>query len=95
MSRDSDPQQRRWLSMGYGGKTSPGETWRYWKTADQTWTIAAPLGLAEFELKHRTVFYMGRELFTEDTQWRAQWRALAYFYSEVLPGLRPPPLGSS
>ncbi|RRH86636.1 hypothetical protein EH244_20805 [Variovorax beijingensis] len=39
MSMDADGHLRRWLPLGYGGKTSYPETWRYWKAVDWTWTI--------------------------------------------------------
>lgn len=91
MSTDADGQQRRWLALGYGGKTSSLETWRYWKIADRTWTIVAPLGLAEFERRHRSIFYQGEEVLTAATQWEATWRAVGYFYSHVVPALPAPP----
>lgn len=91
MSLDADGHQRRWLALGYGGKTSSPGTWRYWKTADRTWTIAAPHGLAEFEQRHRTIFYQGEEVLSAATQWEATWRAIGYFYSHVVPKLPAPP----
>ena len=93
VSRDADPQQRLWLSLGYGGKNSSPGSWRYWKkpNAKREWIIAAPNGLAEFELHHRTVFYEGEELFTKPTQWRATWCALGYFYEHIIPTVTPPP----
>ncbi|MDH6170910.1 hypothetical protein M2282_006090 [Variovorax boronicumulans] len=92
MSMDADGQQRRWLALGYGGKTSSPETWRYWKTADRRWTIVAPHGLAEFEQRHRSIFYRGEEVLTAATQWEAIWRAVAYFYSHVVSTLPAPPM---
>jgi hypothetical protein len=93
MSRDADSQQRLWLSLGYGGKTAPLHTWRYWKTSnDREWIIAAPNGLAEFVLKDRIVFYKGQEVLAASTQWGATWRALAYFYENVIPTVKPPPM---
>lgn len=94
MSRDADPQQRLWLALGYGGKTAPADRWRYWKKPDEerTWIIAAPNGLAEFLLVHHAVSYQGREVLVGRTQWDATWKALAYFYSDLVPTLKPPPL---
>ena len=92
MSMDADGHQRRWLALGYGGKTSSPETWRYWKGADRTWTIVAPHGLAEFEQRHRSIFYQGEEVLTAATQWEATWRAVGYFYSHVVPTLPAPPM---
>ncbi|MBT2304034.1 hypothetical protein J7E70_26710 [Variovorax paradoxus] len=92
MSLDADAQQRRWLSLGHGGKTSSPMNWCYWKIAARHWTIRASHGLAEYEQRHRTILYQGREVVTADTQWRATWCALAHLYSDVLPGLAPPPL---
>lgn len=90
MSTDADGHQRRWLALGYGGKTSSPETWRYWKSGARAWTIAAPYGLAEFEQRHRTIFYRGQEVLAAATQWDATWKAIAYFYSDVVPQLPPP-----
>ena len=80
MSRDADPQQRLWLSLGYGGKTARSDCWRYWKNPDEerTWIIAAPNGLAEFLLVHRAVPDQGREVLLGKTQ---------------TPGNRPHPSG--
>lgn len=94
MSLDADPHQRRWLALGHGGETSSPLYWRYWKTADRRWIISAPHGMAEFELQHRTVFHQGVPFFEAVSQWQATWRAVAYFYSDVVPGLPPPPLSS-
>ena len=67
MSRDADPQQRLWLSLGYGGKTAPSSTWRYWQKRgeDRTWIIAAPNDLAEFEQRDKEVYLNDQKLFTE------------------------------
>jgi hypothetical protein len=91
MSMDADGHQRRWLAFGYGGELSPPGTWRYWKTADRTWTIAAPHGLAVFEQRHRSIFYQGEEVLSAATQWEATWGAVGYFYSRVVPNLPAPP----
>jgi hypothetical protein len=92
MSRDLDPDQRRWLSLGYGGKTAPTSTWRYWKKPrqDRQWVIAAPNHLAEFEQHGTTVYYNGVVIVTAQTQWQATWGALAYFYGKLLQELPPP-----
>lgn len=89
MSRDRDPQQRRWLSLGYGGKSAPSSTWRYWKQPkhEKQWFIAAPNDLAIFEQHDRSVLFNGRVVATGATQWHATWAALAYFYAEVVPNL--------
>ncbi|MBD9667124.1 hypothetical protein IB278_24400 [Variovorax sp. VRV01] len=92
MSMDADGHQRRWLTLGYGGKTSSPETWRYWKAADRTWTIVAPHGLAEFEQRHRRIFYQDEKVLAAATQWEATWRAVGYFYSHVVPTLPAPPM---
>jgi len=92
MSRDADSQQRLWLSLGYGGKSGPAASWRYWKATgeERTWIIAAPNGLAEFRQVDRTVYLGDRELLTAMTQWEATWRAVAYFYSDLVPTLIAP-----
>jgi|JI9StandDraft_2_1071091.scaffolds.fasta_scaffold35131_2 hypothetical protein len=97
MSRDSDPNQRKWLSLGYGGKNAPATTWRYWKKPNQTrqWVISAPNDLAEFEQHDRTVFHEGVAIHTAKTQWLATWAALAYFYGQLLPNLPAPTLSGS
>lgn len=95
MSRDRDGHQRRWKSLGYGGKTAKRTTWRYWPEKErQRWFISAPNGLAEFEQHDKTVFYGGKKIITADTQWSATWQALAYFYRDVLPTLPPPPMSA-
>lgn len=94
MSRDTDAQQRLWLSLGYGGKTAPQTTWRYWRKRGEasTWVVAAPNGLAEFEQKGTSVFYEGVRVLRARTQWRATWDTLAYFYAEVIHKLPVPPM---
>lgn len=94
MSRDQDGQQRRWLSLGYGGKTSAVNTWRYWPVSNEksNWVISAPDNLAEFEQRGKVVFYKGEKILEGSTQWRATWAALGHFYSEILPNLPVPPL---
>ena len=92
MSMDADGHQRRWLALGFGGKSSSPATWRYWKTADRTWAIVAPQGLAEFEQWHRSILYQGEEVLTAATQWEATWRAVGFFYSHVVPTLPAPPM---
>lgn len=94
MGRDQDSQQRLWLSLGYGGKRAPVATWRYWKKPNETreWVISAPNNLAKFVQKHTTVFYENKQIFKEETQWLATWAALAYFYKEIVPKLKPPPI---
>ena len=94
MSRDRDPQQRIWLSLGHGGKTAPKTTWRWWKkpNSEREWIISAPNGLAEFEQRGNTVFYKGVQVVTAKTQWLATWGAVGYFYAEVAPVSLPPPL---
>jgi len=97
VSKDADPQQRLWLSLGYGGKTASPETWRYWPKpgATREWIIAAPNGLAEFELRHHDVYLGGTKLLTGETQWKATWMALAYFYEHIIPTVKPPPIAGS
>ncbi|CAN7776289.1 hypothetical protein LJR084_007905 [Variovorax sp. LjRoot84] len=95
MSVERDGHLRRWLAFGYGGKTSSPGTWRYWKTAERTWTIAFLHGLAEFERRHRSIFYQGEEILTAATQWDATWKAVGYFYSHVVPKLQALPMNQS
>lgn len=94
MSKDQDAHQRLWLSLGYGGKTAPVTTWRYWKHPQepQCWIIAAPNGLAEFVQRNRTVFYKDREILTAESQWQATWSALGFFYAKLVPILPKPPI---
>jgi hypothetical protein len=91
MSMDTDAQQRLWLSLGYGGKSDPPTTWRYWQVEPRHWVIAAPNDLAKFEQHDKTVSFEGEPVFTSATQWSATWEALAYFYKHVVPKLSPPP----
>ena len=95
MSLDTDAQQRLWLSLGYGGKTKPQPTWRYWEDpkGSKRWVISAPNELAEFEQLDKTIRYRGEVVAAGDTQWAATWAALAYFYEKIIPTLDPPPLG--
>jgi len=85
--KDSDPHERRWRSLGYGGKTAPASTWRYWKKpgAKGEWIIAAPNGVAEFEQRQRDIYFRGEKILSGATQWSATWKALAYFYEYVAP----------
>lgn len=94
MSRDADSQQRLWLFLGHGGKTASPGIWRYWKKpgTDREWIIAAPHGLAEFEQRHHDVYFHGKKILSEKTQWDATWKALAYFYEHVVPAIEPLPL---
>ena len=93
VSRDTDANQRLWESLGYGGKTSPPSTWRYWKQGDRHWVIAAPNDLALFEQRHRSVSYNGEVVVTGKTQWSATWGVVSYFYAHIIPTLQKPPLG--
>jgi hypothetical protein len=95
MSKDKDPQQRLWLSLGYGGKRASTVTWRYWAKRGEkgTWIIAAPNDLAKFEQRGREVFLNSKQILSGRTQWHATWAALAYFYSDVVPTIEPPRLG--
>lgn len=96
MSRDRDPQQRLWLSLGYGGATAPQPTWRYWAKPGEkfTWIIAAPNDLARFEQRGSKVYYGDVEIISAETQWEATWRTLAFFYESVIPTVTPPPLAA-
>lgn len=96
MSRDRDPQQRLWLSLGYGGKKALRSTWRWWPKpgAKSTWVIAAPNDLAFFEQRDRKVYYNDVEIVSAETQWQATWRTLAFFYESVIPTVTPPPLAA-
>lgn len=92
MSNDSDPQQRLWLSLGYGQKRGSKSTWRYWETGPKRWIICAPNALAEFVQVDRNVFYKDKQIVEEArNQWAATWAALAYFYSDVIQTLPPTP----
>jgi hypothetical protein len=92
MSRDSDGQQRLWLSLGYGGKTAKKPTWRYWQLGPKHWVISAPNELAKFDLRDRTLFHDDRPIHTAATQWAATWYALAYFYEKLIPTVQVPPM---
>lgn len=93
-SRDQDHHQRRWLALGFGGKTADETTWRYWSEAggQGPWRIAAPHRMAEYQLVDKKLYLDGELVLTGRTQWDATWRALAHFYAEVVPALEPPPL---
>jgi hypothetical protein len=95
MSRDRDPEQRRWLSLGYGGSKASSSTWRYWKKAGVrgVWIIAAPNDLARFEQRDCDVFYEGDRVVSATTQWDATWQTLAYFYGHLIRKTPAPPLG--
>jgi len=93
MSRDTDANQRLWISLGYGGKTAPKTVWRYWKHRDGHWVIASPNDLAHFEQHGRTIKYNGEVVIEAKTQWSATWLALAYFYSQIVQTLPKPPIG--
>lgn len=95
MSRDTDPQERLWQSFGYGHKSSAPTTWRYWEEpkGSKQWIISAPNDLVRFEQRDKTVFYKGEAIHTAETQWLATWRALAYFYDQVVPTLPRPAIG--
>jgi hypothetical protein len=94
MSRDTDAQQRLWLSLGYGGRSKPQPAWRYWETekGSKQWIISAPNELAEFEQHGNKILYQGEVVVTARTHWAATWGALAYFYETILPTLTPPAL---
>lgn len=95
MSKDTDAQQRLWLSLGYGGKKAPETTWRYWPKPGEksTWIIAAPNGLATFEQRGKEIFLDGKNILCERTPWLATWGALAYFYKNIVPTVPAPQLG--
>ena len=95
MSRDADGQQRLWLSLGYAGKKGNKDNWRYWEKqpkGSRQWVISSPNSHVEFEQHDKTVFFRGKQILTAKTQWAATWRALAYFYEEVVPTLPEPPM---
>ena len=96
MSRDRDAQKRLWLSLGYGGKTAPTSTRRYWAKPREksAWIIAAPNDIARFEQRERKVYYGNVEIISAETQWEATWRTLAYFYERVIPTVTPPTLAT-
>jgi hypothetical protein len=83
-SRDADPDQRLWKNLGYGGKTGSHETWRYWpQSGPGPWTIAAPLGAAEYTQDGLRLFHEGELVYEAkegEGQWEVTWQALAHFY---------------
>ena len=71
-SRDQDHDTRRWLALGYGGKTADPKSWRYWSLdkGQGPWVIVAPRGFAEYKLvgkKPSRLFFNGEVIF-EGTQ---------------------------
>lgn len=93
-SRDQDHDTRRWLALGYGGKTADPKNWRYWSLdkGQGPWIIVAPRGFAEYKLvgKKPSRLSFKDEVIFEGTQWAAQWHALSHFYSVVVPTLQIP-----
>ena len=86
-SRDAQPDQRLWKNLGYGGKTASTEVWRYWpQSGHGPWTIAAPLGAAEY-IQYDLRLYLDGELIYEakegESQWDVTWQALAHFYGVI------------
>ncbi|MCA9232804.1 MAG: hypothetical protein KDA57_19295 [Planctomycetales bacterium] len=83
-SRDAQPDQRLWKNLGYGGKTGSENTWRYWpQSGSGPWTIAAPLGAAEYTQDNGCLFYQGELVYRAkhgEGQWDVTWQALAHFY---------------
>lgn len=83
-SRDTQPDQRLWKNLGYGGKTGSDQTWRYWPQAGRgPWTIAAPLGAAEYKQDGLCLFHEGELIYEArlgEGQWDVTWQALAHFY---------------
>lgn len=87
-SRDTDPNQRLWKALGYGGKGGDTRNWRYWPQSSRgPWTIMAPCEAAEYQQEGARVFYKGEMLFEASTQWEATRRAMAHFYTDVWPTL--------
>ncbi len=87
-SRDSDPNQRLWKALGYGGKEGETRNWRYWPQSGKgPWTIMAPFEAAEYRQEGSKVFYRGEMLLEASTQWEATRRAMAHFYTDVWPTL--------
>lgn len=84
-SRDAQPDQRLWKNLGYGGKTASHETWRYWPQGGRgPWTIAAPLGAAEYLQDGLCLFHEGELIYQAkdgESQWDVTWQALSHFYS--------------
>lgn len=93
-SRNTDPDERRWKALGFGTKTSSANTWRYWSeaTGKGPWRIAAPFGMAEYGLVGKQLYLDDTLVLEGQTQWDAQWRAIAHFYAEVVPNTPAPPL---
>jgi hypothetical protein len=83
-SRDAQPDQRMWKNLGYGGKTSSEDTWRYWpQSGAGPWTIAAPLGAAVYTQDNLRLYYEGELIYEAkdgEGQWDVAWQALAHFY---------------
>lgn len=83
-SRDAQADQRLWKNLGYGGKDASDETWRYWpQSGAGPWTIAAPLGAAEYMQEGLRLYYEGALIYEAregETQWDVTWQALAHFY---------------
>ncbi|MDM0045723.1 hypothetical protein QTH91_14630 [Variovorax dokdonensis] len=83
-SRDAQPDQRLWKNLGYGGKTASEEAWRYWPQVGKgPWTIAAPLGAAEYTQDGLCLFLDGELVYEAkegESQWDVTWQALAHFY---------------
>ena len=83
-SRDAQPDQRLWKNLGYGGKTASEETWRYWpQSGSGPWTIAAPLGAAEYRQENLRLYYKGQLIYEakeSEGQWDVSWQALVHFY---------------
>jgi hypothetical protein len=83
-SRDEQPDQRLWKNLGYGGKTGSDEAWRYWpQSGAGPWTIAAPLGAAEYHQDGLRLFYQDELIYEakeDEGQWEVTWQALAHFY---------------
>lgn len=83
-SRDAQPDQRLWKNLGYGGKTANQDTWRYWpQSGPGPWTIAAPLGAAEYTQDDLRLFSEGELIYEAkngERQWDVTWQALAHFY---------------
>lgn len=92
MSMDADGHQRRWLALGNDGKTSSPKPGATGKPPTGRGPSSPLTVFAEFEQRHRSIFYQGEEVLTAATQWEATWRAVGYFYSHVVPTLPAPPM---
>lgn len=83
-SRDAQAEQRLWKNLGYGGKEGNEDTWRYWPQSGLgPWTIAAPLGAAEYTQDNLRLFHEGKLIYEAkdgERQWDVTWQALAHFY---------------